>query len=154
LKDTASLRRYKLIYPWRSGRNYVIRIAENAFSGPFGGNKYFTSRFRAVGEDNYGSITLKITTPDTSGYVVQLVRDEKDIFRSNRLSTSTDLQYNNIPTGRYNIRVIYDSNKNGEWDTGNVKSRIQPEKVWIYPEPIDLKPNWEQEKIFTIPRLP
>lgn len=49
------------------------------------------------------------------------------------------------------LRVIYDDNKNGIWDTGNVKAGYQPEKVWYLKALMDLKPNWEREDPLVIP---
>jgi uncharacterized protein (DUF2141 family) len=154
IKDTQSPRKYKLRYPWKSGHTYTAMLAENAFTGPFGGNKIYQSRFRAQGADIYGDLILTITVPVTANYIIQLIKDEKDIIKSNPISASQKIEYHNIPIGKYNVRIIYDENKNGQWDTGNVKRGIQPEKVWNYPPTINLKYNWEQVETVIIPAAP
>jgi len=154
-KIPESLRKYKLSYPWKTGHFYTITLAENAFTGPFGGSKFYTSgRFRIVPSDIYGNLSLTVTIPHAGNYIVQLIKDEKDITSSNLISANGKIEYHNISTGKYSIRIIYDANKNGKWDTGNVKQTIQPEKVWNYPKSIALFPNFEKEEPIIIPENP
>ena len=50
--------------------------------------------------------------------------------------------------------MVYDDNKNGKWDSGNVRLKLQPENIWADPEIITLRPNWEQETPVAIPAEP
>ncbi|MFZ9687955.1 MAG: hypothetical protein ACO3AW_08295, partial [Chitinophagaceae bacterium] len=50
-----------------------------------------------------------------------------------------------ILPGDYEISVLFDSNKNGKWDTGNYWKKIQPEKVVSRKETFNIRPNWENE---------
>jgi hypothetical protein len=154
LKDTSSLRRYKLIYPWKTGHSYIINLLENAFTGPFGGNKFYTGRFKVNANDSYGNLILALTVPVTANYIIQVISDENGIVRSNKVTADSKIELHNIPTGKYSIRFIYDANNNGEWDTGNVKQKIQPEKIWNYPKIITVRANWDQEEIITVPGIP
>jgi len=54
--------------------------------------------------------------------------------------------------GKYYFRVIYDENKNGRWDSGNVKLKKYPENIWIDPTQITLRPNWDSEEKLDIPK--
>lgn len=154
VKDTSSVRRYKLDYPWKIGHAYTIRFAENMFTSPFGTNKYYTNSFKMVANDTYGNLFLSVTTPNTSNYIIQLVRDDVTVIKSTSISASEKIIYRDLPGGKYSIRVIYDSNKNGKWDTGNVKQRKQPEKVWNYDTILTVRPNWDNEPSVTIPDSP
>jgi hypothetical protein len=118
-------------------------------------NKKLIKIFQLDRTDNYGMLTLKITVPDTSkGYVVELLDDKKDVVRRDAVTKNTLLTYKNYPVGKYKIRVIYDDNKNGKWDSGNVKKRIQPENIWLYTKEITLRSNWEAEEPIDIPKEP
>ena len=46
---------------------------------------------------------------------------------------------------RYEIRLIVDSNQDGKWTAGNYFENVLPEKVYYYPEVINLRANWELE---------
>lgn len=54
----------------------------------------------------------------------------------------------NLEKGSYVFKVYYDSNSNGKWDTGNLKNKIQPEKIQIYNDAFQARPNWEVEVKF------
>ena len=52
---------------------------------------------------------------------------------------------NNVSSGKYNLKVIVDSNKNNKWDTGNLKSQILPEKIIKIKDEINVRENWTLE---------
>lgn len=41
------------------------------------------------------------------------------------------------------MRMFYDRNGNGKWDTGDYDAQLQPEETFYYPEPLTLKAQWE-----------
>lgn len=55
-----------------------------------------------------------------------------------------------IERGVYTIQVIVDENKNLKWDTGDYKTRRQPETIISIPGTIDIKSNWETEKTINL----
>ena len=48
-----------------------------------------------------------------------------------------------ITPGTYYLRLYYDRNSNGIWDTGEFDKRLQPEEVFYYPGAIKLRALWE-----------
>jgi hypothetical protein len=51
-----------------------------------------------------------------------------------------------LKPGNYFVRVLFDTNKNGVWDTGNFLKKIQPEKTFHYLEEIVIRKNWVLEE--------
>lgn len=153
IKDTLSARTYIFKYPWRENRQYILKLDSNAIGGKFGGqNKIFTKTFTLNELINYGNLSLAVTVPDTSkNYIVQLLNEKDEIIRQNITTKNTTLSYVTYPLGKYHFRVIYDENRNNKWDTGNVRSKIEPEKVWNSPDEITLRANWDLEEKLTIP---
>jgi len=47
--------------------------------------------------------------------------------------------------GKYQIRLIFDDNNDGEWTTGSLKEKRLPERVIYNRELIDIKSRWEKE---------
>ena len=43
------------------------------------------------------------------------------------------------------MRLYFDRNENGIWDTGDLTQKIQAEKTYIYPEIITIRSNWDLE---------
>jgi hypothetical protein len=155
-KDTASTRSILLKYRWRANSKYQLILNEAALTDIYGDkNKRTGIDFQADKPENYSMLTLKVTIPDSSKhYVVELLNDQKDLIRSDAVNKNTSVVYKNILTGKYRVRVIYDTNKNGRWDSGNVRQRAQPENIWISEKEITLRPNWEAEEPLEVPKEP
>jgi hypothetical protein len=155
-KDTTTLKRLTFVYNWKANSHYQLIFNEGGLTNIYGDkNKKSLRLFQLDKADNYGVLTLKVTIPDTAkGYVVELIGADKTVIRRDPITKSMNVIYKNYPTGKYTVRVIYDDNKNGKWDSGNVKKRIQPENVWIYSKEITLRSNWEAEEPIDIPKEP
>jgi hypothetical protein len=153
-KDTGNFKKLTLKYRWRQGSKYELIFNEAAFTSIYGDkNKRASKKFQMDKTENYSSLTLKLTVPDTSkSYVVELLTEQKNVLESNPIKRNTSLVYKNLLTGKYVIRVIYDENKNGKWDSGNVHLKKQPENIWVNEKIIALRPNWEAEEAITIPK--
>ncbi|MEC3881548.1 Ig-like domain-containing protein [Parapedobacter sp. 10938] len=154
VKDTAAQRRYLLRYSWRPKRDYILTLEEGAFVGYFSDqNKSVTKTFTMDETEDFGDIVLKINVPDTTHqYLIQLINEKMDfIHRSVPIKGSTDIPFRQFPGGKYTIRVVYDENNNGKWDTGDVYETRQPERVWYLGKTFIIRTNWEQEEIITIP---
>jgi hypothetical protein len=157
LKDPVDTRLFTLKYRWKQNDNYTLTINESAFTDIYGDkNKRLPlRRFKVDKPENYSVLNLVVTVPDTSkAYIVELLNEQKTLLRSDVIRKSTTISYKNYITGKYRVRVVYDDNKNGVWDSGNVKRRIQPENIWVDETIITLRPNWEQDIPITIPKEP
>jgi len=156
VKDTSNMKKLRISYKWKPNSIYQLIFNEGSLTDIYGDkNKKFIEKFQLDKADNYGLLTLKITVPDTSkAYVVELLNDQKLLVRSDVVTKNTSLVYKNYLVGKYRVRVIYDSNKNGKWDSGNVKEKRQPENIWLYNKDITLRSNWEAEEPIDIPKEP
>ena len=45
--------------------------------------------------------------------------------------------------GDFEIRLYEDVNGNGRWDSGDFFNGLQPERVWVYPDKMTIRANWE-----------
>jgi len=153
-RDTANGRRFIIKYRWKSDSKYIISLGDDAFTTIFGvKNKKFYKPFLVDKPENYSTLTLKVTVPDTAkSYILEFYQDTKNILQRNILNKNSSITYKNFLTGKYNFRVIYDENKNGKWDSGNVKLKKYPENIWIDPIQVTLRPNWDAEEKLDIPK--
>jgi Bacterial Ig-like domain len=155
VKDTGNAKKLILKYRWKPNSRYQLVFNEGSLTNIYGDkNKKLAPKiFQGDKLDNYGQLSLKINIPDTSkAYVVELLDNQKKIVRIDPVTKNTTLQYKNYPVGKYNVRVIYDSNKNGKWDSGSVKRREYPENIWNYEKIITLRSNWDAEETIDIPK--
>jgi hypothetical protein len=77
---------------------------------------------------------------------LQFVRDN-NIVKAFPL-TSAEINQRIFPPGEYELRILYDRNKNGKWDPGEFFGKhLQPEivKPIISRRKISVKPNWDND---------
>lgn len=123
-------------------------------------NKYTINVLPEAFEDFYGNInkdtlTYHLSTKKTSdfGYVrftlvnatypliIQLT-DKKGVVKQERFATKNNtVDFLNLNSGIYSIRVIHDDNDNQKFDTGNYLKKIQPEKVSHFKD-IEIRADW------------
>ncbi|MEO6630238.1 MAG: Ig-like domain-containing protein, partial [Mucilaginibacter sp.] len=156
-KDTTDLRNLVLKYRWKQNSNYALTIENSAITDIYGekNKRPPIKKFNIDKQENYSLLTLALTVPDTGkSYIIELYNEQKQLLRTDVIHKTSSLVYKNYLTGKYNIKVIYDDNNNGKWDSGNVKLKEQPENIWIDDALITLRANWEQVTPITIPREP
>lgn len=83
--------------------------------------------------------------------IVQLTDEKEVVLREQIGGAATEFFFEYLEPLNYKLRVIYDGNKNGVWDTGNYLKRIQPEPVSYFPELLEVRANWEFEETFVLP---
>mgnify|MGYP001385675999 CR=1 FL=1 len=88
-----------------------------------------------------GSIILNMK--QYPSIIFQLIQNEK-ISHSFSFN-STPFILNKITAGSYMLKCILDKNGDGKWTPGNWEEKIQPEKVFIYPQEITIRSNWDLE---------
>jgi len=154
IKDPNNPKKFSIKHRWKQATRYEISFAEEALTDIYGDkNKELTKRFLVDKPENYGTLTLKVTVPDTSkSYVVEIQDAKKLTLQTDVIRANKSIVYKNFFTGKYIIKVTYDTNKNGKGDSGNVRSKSYAEKSWYSDKELTLRPNWEMEEALTIPK--
>ncbi|PXX31486.1 Ig-like domain-containing protein [Arenibacter sp. ARW7G5Y1] len=99
---------------------------------------------------DFGNLRLTLDGTVTYPLIVQLT-DEKGVTVKELFANEQQVfEFTHIKPAKYLIRIIFDSNGNQKWDTGNYLQRIQPEKVTYYPKVLEVRANWELEQTFTL----
>lgn len=153
-KDSADLLSYVIEYPWRKQEKYILNIKPDAITGIFNSkNKEIIKSFTLADASDYSTLSLNIKVPDTSkNYIVEVVDEKKNLVYAESVNKNKIITLTNFKTGIYFARVVYDDNKNGKWDTGNLKAGLQPEKIWYEPKELSIRANWKREEIINIPK--
>lgn len=136
-------RTYEILGEWRPGVEYSLEIDTLAFTDIYGKSTApFKQGFKVKGEDSYASLLLDITGMADTTLVVQLLNSSDEPVKE----TSTDngtAEFFYIKPGTYYVRMFIDSNRNGEWDTGEYAADRQAETTYYYPEKIECKAKWD-----------
>lgn len=158
-RDTATRKRLFFKYRWKPKAKYTLMFNENSITGFFGDKIKKTQKiFSLDNAENYGDQTMKIAVPDTSkSYVVELIvanNDQKNVIRTHRISRNSAIEYKLLPAGKYQLRVTYDTNKNGKWDPGSISRKTQPENIWVNTAIYTVRANWSDTATVQIPPEP
>jgi len=143
---TTDFKTITLDFPWQQESTYQLLIPDSTIYGKYGKtNDTLKYSYTVTSREDYGQMTFNLDFQGYSeGLVWQLYLGEK--LKDERVvRTKASIRYDYLKPGKYQIRAIFDTNGNGAWDTGNYKSKLQPEKVIYYEELIEVRSNWEEE---------
>lgn len=145
-KDSSN-RKIQLVNTWKENTLYHI-ILDKDFAEDSSGKKLLktdTLSFKTKKLADYGSLQLKFRNLDlTKNPVLQFVTNDF-IYKSFPLTSSSFSQSLFLP-GEYELRILYDENKNGKWDPGNFFGQHkQPEIVKPVERKITVKAAWQNE---------
>jgi len=156
VQDTADFLSYVVQFPWDRGTDYEMKFSPGAFTGTFNAkNKEFTKGFKLASADDYGTLQVKITVPEPNKhYLLQVTNEQKQVISQHPIQRDTTLSFKNYRAGKYFLRVVYDNNGNGIWDTGRVSKGLQPEQIYNEPKELSIRANWERKETVAIPKEP
>ncbi len=135
-----------LKYKWKESTQFRLLINKDAIADSAGTmlSKADSIRFITKRESDYGSLRIRFANLDLSkNPVLQIVVSDR-IIESVPL-TQSDFTRKMFAPGTYDLRILYDANKNGIWDTGHFKTKKQPEVVQRIKQPVTVKGNWDNE---------
>ncbi|WP_010227508.1 Ig-like domain-containing protein [Gillisia marina] len=130
---------------------YRIKILPGAITDFFNAtNDTISKTLKTKTLSDYGNIRLSLQNVRSYPIIVQLT-DEKGVIKAEKKSEDqSNIAFELIPPGEYLIRVIYDSNANGKWDTGNFLLKSNPEEIIYFPDLLEVRPNWDINQTFIL----
>lgn len=132
-------------------KSYKINLYPNALTDIFNTtNDTISSLFRTRGTEDYGEILLTVQNPKKIPVIIQLTDINDATIVQETSSENKKISFNFLIPKKYKIRIIYDSNQNGKWDTGSYLEKKQPEHVEYFPEIQELRANWQLPIVLNI----
>ncbi len=145
--------RVRLDFAKEPNENYNMQVLPGALTDFFGEtNDTLTTRWRTGSPADYGNLRLNLQGDTRFPMRIELIDSKNALVRSAYLEQNREVPFPSLPPGEYRIRLIFDTNGNGRWDTGNFLQKLQPEQVIYYPGTIEMRANWEKVETFTIQR--
>lgn len=125
--------------------NYEFRVEPEAFEGFFNGintdTLYYGVNTRKESDFGYARLTL---VGAEYPVIIQLTDLKGDIKYEKYSEKPEQVDFFDLAPGKYNIRVIHDTNGNKKYDTGNYLKKIQPERVSHFEMGDEIRANWGQ----------
>ncbi|GEO04308.1 hypothetical protein AAE02nite_19720 [Adhaeribacter aerolatus] len=100
------------------------------------------TRLEVSNKITVGGLSGRIYT-DYKRYWVEVLNKAGEVVQV--LDSPKILQLDRLVPDTYRIRVKIDEDNNGQWRAGNADLITIPEKIYHYPNPQEIKANWEIE---------
>lgn len=137
---------------WKEGFSYRLLVSKDAVADSLGTvlAKADTIHFAAKKELDYGSVRVRFENLDLSrNPVLQIVQNDKIV--DSAALTSNEFQRRLFRPGSYDLRILYDANKNGKWDPGQFpRNKHQPEIVFLIKGQLAVRANWDNDLRVTL----
>jgi len=130
---------------WEFGSTYKL-ILQKAFIKDTTGiaSKADTLSFSTMTKEDYGSIVVALDKAlNKEGAILLLYEKNREVERATNLTKN--VKFDLLQPTSYKLRLLYDENENGKWDSGDLNLRKQPEITLELSQTIRLKPNWENK---------
>lgn len=153
LPDGVNPRVYTLYAEWEPKTTYQMLCDSLAFTSIMGhSTKAVKSDLRVRSLDEYGTLFLKLSniglqSGDTA-YVELLNKSDKAVAKVPVVNDRADFFY--LKPAEYYLRLFVDRNGNGIWDTGDYDQLLQPEAVYYFPKPVNVKAKWDVEQSWDV----
>jgi len=139
--------------PWKLATDYQLIILKDFATDTTGLQltKSDTLRLKTKGETDYGIIRMKFVNFDKSKNPVLQFVQNNEVISSHPLTSETW----NAPLfnpGEYEMRILFDDNRNGIWDPGNFTIKKQPEKVYNISQRLTVQQNFEKDIEIVLPK--
>ena len=142
------------IFQKKFKKTYKLNVYPNALTDIFNtSNDTIISQFKTRSLEDYGEITLDVKNTKKTPVIIQLTDLNDKTIAQETTSVSKNISFKYLNPNRYKIRIIYDTNNNGKWDTGNYLAKKQPELVEYLPEIQEVRANWQLPIVLNIKEL-
>ena len=144
-KDTSAWRQYSISFNWEPETSYTLEIDSAACENIYGiTSKRLSKNLKTREEDYYGTVLLKITSVPCP-MLVQLLKnnDDENVLAEQAIENDQTVIFDYLSPEKYKVKIIYDENGNGKWDTGSFQDKYHPEKVAYINEIVKVRSNWE-----------
>jgi len=132
-------------------KSYAIMIPDSVF---FGYNHLthdtLKTQFNTKSVKDYGTLIMNYQLPNDHKQYVATLWYNNNIIQEDILTSSQTITYPFLTPNAYQVSVFCDENGNGRWDPGNYHKHLHPEKMYFFPNPINIRAYWDSEESFMI----
>lgn len=147
-------RSYTLYAEWQPDYKYAVAVDSAAITGVMGHtNRKVRTELRVRNLNEYGTLIANLLTKDTC-MVVQLLNGSDRVVTQQRVSSSGVAEFYYLSPEIYYMRCFVDINGNGKWDVGDYGQGLQPERVYYFPKPMNVRAGWDVEQEWDVQSIP
>ncbi len=141
----------EVFFPKKEDQSYLIKLFPGALTDFFdASNDTLQFNVNTRLSSDYGTLNLTLANVNRFPIIVQMVDGKYNVVAEEYLSENKTVFFDELSPDKYFLRIIYDNNRNGRWDTGSFLNRMEPEKIVYYPTQIEVRANWSLNETFTL----
>ena len=99
--------------------------------------------FKVKPENKFGNLILHYQKETELPHILHLIKNGTVLEEIYIVEKTKTLTFSNLSVGNYTLKTIFDANNNKNWDTGNYLNILQPEKVKLFEDKIEIKAGWD-----------
>jgi hypothetical protein len=151
VRDTLNIGHYFVRAKWENATKYRFYVPKGSLKDVM---EYecdsISSSFSTYDPEKFAKIVLTVNGEQGKQYIIQQTDASNKTQQEIKGVASGKYTINFVSPGEIRIRIIEDTNGNGQWDAGDVVNRLQPERseMFINDKGEDLfatKANWDIE---------
>jgi uncharacterized protein (DUF2141 family) len=143
-QDSVRIRRFVIGFDREPGLTYLFEADSAAFADVYGlASDAIKQKITVKPEESYGAFYVAMDHPETN-WLLEVLNKKEQRIRQSVVPVNGKIGFRFLWPGDYLLRIVEDDDSNGEWSTGNFGKGIQPEKVFYFPELINIRANWER----------
>ena len=130
--------------------SYDIQLLPGALTDFYGvANDTLNYKASTKLQSDYGNVRINISN-GVYPLIVQITNDKGEVIESSLELNPSPIDFQDVSPGIYFLRAVFDTNQNGDYDTGNYLSKTQPERVSYASEPIEVRAGWDTIEEFVL----
>jgi hypothetical protein len=150
IRDSINSCKYTMSAGLAQGKKYLLITDSAAFHSIYNERSDSSGiKFSIRTDDSYAKLTFNIKNYE-GGRLIQLLNNKEVVISEAYMKKDGKVEFPLLESGFYRARVIYDTNGDGKWTTGDFALGRQPESTSYYPAEIELKTGWEPEQDWDI----
>ena len=132
-------------------QKYAVRLLPGAMIDFFDKqNDTLNYKFSTKSSADYGNMTLTLEKAKRFPIIVELTDEKGKVLATEYAESLPVVRFEGLEPNMYYLRIIYDDNKNKEWDPGNFLLKQEAEQVIYFPKIIDVRANWDVDQPFNL----
>ena len=151
--DETDILTYHFKADWKCDSAYVLQVDTGALVSIYGKRIEGSKRnIKIKSAEAYALLNINVNNADTSAIVELLSAQDKAVRTQKVVNGKVKFTY--LQPSTYYLRLFYDHNGNGKWDSGDYSTGTQPEEVYYLNKAISVKANWDYDENWAPTSLP
>ncbi len=128
---------------FKEGQKYQLTVPKETVASFYESiAKSYRFDFTADKTESYGDFLLTLKNKPEHPFWVELVRDNGEVAYS-VYGTQETINFKTLKPGKYQLRILVDTNENRLWDAADFGTLTFAEPVYLFEKTVEVRPLWE-----------